>query len=115
MVGYCGPASKSIFSLDSPRRLRAEIKKSRTDILPPPLSLYLLDLTRLSKLSNPPIFCLLFLRREEFPYTAHPMHTQNHVCMQYCLLRFIFLWRNFHLLSQAVSSRLIVAIIPADK
>lgn len=112
MVGYCGPASKSIFSLDSPRRLRAEIKKPRADILPPPL--YLLDLTRLSKLSNPPI-SVYFLRRVEFPYTAHPTRTQNHVYMQYCLLRFIFLWRNFHLLSQAVSSRLIVAIIPADK
>lgn len=30
-------------------------------------------------------------------------------------LRFLFLWRNFHLPSQAVSFRLIVAIIPADK
>jgi len=114
MVGYCGPASKSIFSLDSPRRLRAEIKKPRTDILPPPLCCYLLDLTGLSKLESTD-FLFTFLRREEFPYTAHRMHTQNHVYMQYCLLRFIFLGRNFHLLSQAVSSRLIVAIIPADK
>lgn len=37
----------------------------------------------------------------------------NHA--QYCLLRFIFLGRNFHLLSRAVSARLIAAIIPADK
>lgn len=114
MVGYCGPASKSIFSLDSPRRLRAEITKSRTDILPSP-SPYLADLTRMSKLSNPAIFCLLFNTRGTPPYTSHPMHTHNQVYKQYCLLRFIVLWRNFHLLSQAVSSRLIVAIIPADK
>lgn len=114
MVGYCGPASKSIFSLDSPRRLRAEITKSRTDILPPPLSLSLAPHATEQTLKSTD-FSVYFLRREEFPYTAHPMHTQNHVYMQYCLLRFIFLWRNFHLLSQAVSSRLIVAIIPADK
>lgn len=88
--------------------------KSRADILPPPLSLSLGPVSTEQTLESGE-FSVYFLRREEFPYTAHPMHTHNHVYKQYCLLRFIFLWRNFHLLSQAVSSRLIVAIIPADK
>lgn len=63
--------------------------------------------------SSFPTLSPIFLGGPFFFSPALQKKGANHA--QYCLLRFIFLGRNFHLLSRAVNARLIAAIIPADK
>ena len=67
------------------------------------------EVVSLSSSSFPTLFFGLFF----FFFFSFAKKGANHA--QYCLLRFIFLGRNFHLLSRAVNARLIAAIIPADK